>query len=159
MLHLSLLCSCQHAILTRSYLGVDESKPILLAMNGDVFDVTAGRRFYGPESGYRIFAGVDATRSLSTGSLDAADAAAPMWNNMRDFNDRPSTWDTLLEQYAFYGSKYGRVGRLVQEDGSDALYLLPDGSEHRGPVTAEQVEQQKLHKTDAAASSEAHSEL
>jgi len=133
------------------FVGFAETAPILLGMNGDVFDVSAGRRFYGPDAGYKIFAGVDATRSLSLGSLDPADAAPPLCNDMRDFNDKPAAWDTLLEQHAFYGSKYGRVGRLVEEDGSDAVYLLPDGSQHRGPVTAAQVAQQKQAGTTAHA--------
>lgn len=124
----------------------------MLAMNGDVFDVSAGRKFYGPKSGYRIFAGVDATRSLSTGSLEPSDAEAPKWNDLSDFNDKGGAWDTLLEQHAFYGSKYGRVGRLVEEDGSDAAYLLPDGTLHQGPLAKADVDTQRNRNNPQQAS-------
>ena len=132
-----------HHKLACSYVGKSQAEPILLAMNGDVFDVSAGRRFYGPDSGYKLFAGVDATRSLSLGSLDPEDAAPPKWNDLRDFSSKPGAWDTLLEQHAFYSSKYGRVGRLVEDDGSEAVYLLPDGSAHRGPLSAQDVDAQR----------------
>lgn len=40
--------------------GNDEGKPILLGMNGDVFDVTEkGRQFYGKGAGYQVFSGKD----------------------------------------------------------------------------------------------------
>jgi hypothetical protein len=90
-----------------------------------------------------VFAGVDATRSLSLGSLDAADAALGKSHDLRDFDARPAAWDTLFEQHAFYGTKYGRVGRLVDAVGDDALYLLPGGSQLPGPLTKETLEQQQ----------------
>ena len=130
-------------MLLRRYRGLEANQPILLALNGDVFDVTAGRRFYGPDAGYKVFAGVDATRSLSLGSLDAADAALGKSHDLRDFDARPAAWDTLFEQHAFYGTKYGRVGRLVDAVGDDALYLLPGGSQLAGPLTKETLEQQQ----------------
>uniref|UniRef100_A0A3Q2PZ02 Membrane-associated progesterone receptor component 1 n=2 Tax=Fundulus heteroclitus TaxID=8078 RepID=A0A3Q2PZ02_FUNHE len=35
---------------------------ILMAVNGKVFDVTRGKKFYGPEGPYGVFAGRDASR-------------------------------------------------------------------------------------------------
>ncbi|KAI2631870.1 cytochrome b5 [Hypoxylon sp. NC1633] len=49
------------------YDGTDESKPIYLAINGSIFDVTSNRRTYGPDGSYRFFAGADAARSYVTG--------------------------------------------------------------------------------------------
>merc|ERR1712086_452542 len=43
---------------------------ILIGLHGKVYDVTAAAHFYGPGSGYAIFAGCDATRGLATSSLD-----------------------------------------------------------------------------------------
>ncbi|KAI0392506.1 putative heme binding protein [Xylariaceae sp. FL0594] len=50
-----------------AYDGRDETKPIYLAINGTIYDVSANRRTYGPEGSYRFFAGVDAARSYVTG--------------------------------------------------------------------------------------------
>ncbi|KAF8128765.1 cytochrome b5-like heme/steroid binding domain-containing protein, partial [Mycena galopus ATCC 62051] len=43
---------------------------ILLAINGIVFDVTAGRNFYGPNGMYGNFAGRDASRGMAKQSFD-----------------------------------------------------------------------------------------
>lgn len=47
--------------------GSDTSKPIYLAINGTIFDVSEGRATYGPGGGYSVFAGRDATRAFVTG--------------------------------------------------------------------------------------------
>ena len=44
--------------------------PILLAVDGTVYNVYKGRNFYGPGGEYAIFAGRDATRLLAKGKLD-----------------------------------------------------------------------------------------
>ncbi|KIW18973.1 hypothetical protein PV08_03262 [Exophiala spinifera] len=49
------------------YNGSDPKKPIYLAINGTIFDVTEGRRTYGPGGSYEVFAGRDATRAFVTG--------------------------------------------------------------------------------------------
>lgn len=49
------------------YDGRDPNKPIYLALNGTIYDVTAGRRVYGPGGSYNVFAGVDAARGFVTG--------------------------------------------------------------------------------------------
>jgi membrane-associated progesterone receptor component len=91
----------------RGYDGSDASRPILLGMAGDVFDVTEkGRQFYGPGAAYSVFAGRDATRALTLGSLEAADLTA----GVDDFNEAQLA--ALKEQHAFYLGKYPRVGSL-----------------------------------------------
>ncbi|KAI0727659.1 cytochrome b5 [Fomitopsis betulina] len=48
----------------------EEGKRILLAINGVVYDVTAGRNFYGPQGMYANFAGRDASRGMAKQSFD-----------------------------------------------------------------------------------------
>ncbi|KAK0234717.1 cytochrome b5-like heme/steroid binding domain-containing protein [Armillaria nabsnona] len=47
-----------------------DNERILLAINGIVFDVTAGRSFYGPGGMYGNFAGRDASRGMAKQSFD-----------------------------------------------------------------------------------------
>ncbi|RMY97019.1 hypothetical protein D0862_08277 [Hortaea werneckii] len=49
------------------YNGTDTHKPVLLALNGTIYDVSAGRRVYGPGGSYHVFAGRDAARGFVTG--------------------------------------------------------------------------------------------
>lgn len=49
------------------YNGTDPSLPILLAVNGTIFDVSANPLTYGPNGAYSFFTGKDATRAFVTG--------------------------------------------------------------------------------------------
>ncbi|KAF9113669.1 hypothetical protein BGX27_001086 [Mortierella sp. AM989] len=52
------------------YDGTDPSKPIYLAVRGEVFDVTAGRPYYARGGGYGFFSGRDASRAYTTGCFE-----------------------------------------------------------------------------------------
>lgn len=49
------------------YDGTDPTLPIYLAINGTIFDVSAGAHTYGPGGSYHAFAGHDASRGFVTG--------------------------------------------------------------------------------------------
>lgn len=49
------------------YDGTDPTLPIYLAINGTIFDVSAGAHTYGPGGSYHAFAGHDASRAFVTG--------------------------------------------------------------------------------------------
>ena len=57
----------------RSYEGTDTSKPIYLAINGTIFDVSASPAFYGPGGHYHHFVGRDASRAWITECWDSED--------------------------------------------------------------------------------------
>jgi len=48
-----------------TYDGSDPAKPIYLAMNGLVYDVTTGRKFYEPGGSYHWLAGKDSSTDLN----------------------------------------------------------------------------------------------
>jgi len=49
------------------YDGTDPTKPIYLAINWTIYDVSANRATYGPGGSYHWFAGCDASRAFVTG--------------------------------------------------------------------------------------------
>lgn len=49
-----------------AYDGTNPELPIYLAFDGDVYDVTAGRKFYEPGGAYHFLAGTDGTVLLRT---------------------------------------------------------------------------------------------
>ena len=55
----------------RAYDGTDPAKPLYLAINGTIYDVPNGRRFYGPGGSYHFFGGADASRAFVTSCFDS----------------------------------------------------------------------------------------
>ena len=83
------------------YDGTDPDEPILIAVGGNVFDVTSGRRFYGPEGPYHCFAGKACTRALARWSLDPD-----------DISDEGVTDEERRQAVSIYADKYPVVGHL-----------------------------------------------
>ncbi|KAK4983272.1 hypothetical protein LTR50_007323 [Elasticomyces elasticus] len=52
------------------YDGRTPQTPIYLALNGSIYDVSAGARHYGPGGSYHFFAGRDAARAFVTGCFE-----------------------------------------------------------------------------------------
>ncbi|PHH84404.1 hypothetical protein CDD83_1993 [Cordyceps sp. RAO-2017] len=50
--------------------GRDPTKPLYLAINGTVYDVSRGQHMYGPGGSYHAFAGRDASRAFITTCID-----------------------------------------------------------------------------------------
>ncbi|KIJ70404.1 hypothetical protein HYDPIDRAFT_79091 [Hydnomerulius pinastri MD-312] len=74
-------------LFSESYLatfdGTDENKPIYLAIDGEVYDVSSNRRTYGPGGSYNLMAGIDAARSFGTGCF-----AAHRTHDLRGLTDK-----------------------------------------------------------------------
>jgi len=121
------------------YNGTDPQKPVYLAVNGTIFDVTEGRRTYGPGGSYEVFGGRDATRAFVTGCFredrtgdlrgaeeiyipidDPDEEIASGAKKMRAEKERREAKKRVLQEVKkwedFYKNhkKYFQVGRLVE---------------------------------------------
>ncbi|KAL0839340.1 hypothetical protein ABMA28_016077 [Loxostege sticticalis] len=93
----------------KNYDGTQPDGRVLLAVNGTIFDVTRGKRFYGPGGPYAAFAGKDATRGLATGEVAASDKE---YDDVSDLtSDEIASAKEWEEQFR---EKYDIVGRLLK---------------------------------------------
>ncbi|KAJ8075935.1 Dihydrodipicolinate synthase [Marasmius tenuissimus] len=95
--------------------GVDNPR-ILLAINGTVFDVSAGRNFYGPNGMYGNFAGRDASRGMAKQSFDK-DMLTPVDQPLDKLtNLAPDEIENMRGWIDHFSNKYLVCGRLVEND-------------------------------------------
>ncbi|ORX96386.1 cytochrome b5-like heme/steroid binding domain-containing protein [Clohesyomyces aquaticus] len=95
--------------------------PVYLAVRGRVFDVTAGRNFYGPGGPYANFAGRDASRGLACGSFDedmlTKDLDGPL-DALEDLGEEQM--DAMRGWEERFQEKYLVVGKLVAVGSDEA---------------------------------------
>ncbi|KAF8966065.1 cytochrome b5-like heme/steroid binding domain-containing protein [Flammula alnicola] len=95
--------------------GLDGGR-ILLAINGIVFDVTAGRNFYGPNGMYGNFAGRDASRGMAKQSFDL-DMLTPVDQPLDKLTDlKHDEIDNMKGWIDHFSNKYIICGKLVEND-------------------------------------------
>eukprot|EP00930_Biecheleria_cincta_P079304 TRINITY_DN67097_c0_g1_i1.p1 TRINITY_DN67097_c0_g1~~TRINITY_DN67097_c0_g1_i1.p1 ORF type:complete len:186 (+),score=24.24 TRINITY_DN67097_c0_g1_i1:32-559(+) len=98
----------------QAYDGGDAEKPILIGVNGDVFNVWRGRDFYGADGPYNEFAGRDATRLLAKHIVDPSeDDHQPLTTSERE---EMQNWKD------YFKHKYEHVGTLVKQDGTPLIH-------------------------------------
>nr|AXY94857.1 membrane-associated progesterone receptor component 1-like protein [Galleria mellonella] len=93
----------------KEYDGTRPDGRVLLAVNTVIFDVTKGKRFYGPGGPYSAFAGRDATRGLATGQVASSDKD---WDDVSDLS--PDEVASAKEWEEQFREKYDIVGRLLK---------------------------------------------
>ncbi|KAI8102803.1 hypothetical protein M9434_005596 [Picochlorum sp. BPE23] len=126
----SVLPTSRHSsmkVFTTEELGMYDGKerrggPLYLAILGSVFDVTQGKRHYGPGGSYHFFAGRDASRAYTTGKFDV-----DLHDDIRDLS--PERMAELVDWRNFYinSAKYVHVGRVIgrfYDDKGNPLPLL-----------------------------------
>ncbi|XP_068627715.1 membrane-associated progesterone receptor component 1-like [Battus philenor] len=109
----------------KAYDGTGTDGRVLLAVNGVIFDVTRGKRFYGPGGPYAAFAGKDATRGLATGQVAGNDKE---YDDVSDLTaDEVASAKEWEEQFR---EKYDIVGRLLKPGETPNTYS-DDESENK----------------------------
>nr|GEW45123.1 membrane steroid-binding protein 1-like [Tanacetum cinerariifolium] len=90
----------------KEYDGTDPKKPLLMAIKGQIYDVSQSRMFYGPGGPYALFAGKDASRALAKMSFEAKDLTGDITGLGLFELDALRDWE-----YKFM-SKYAKVGTI-----------------------------------------------
>ncbi|KAL1548802.1 Membrane steroid-binding protein 2 [Salvia divinorum] len=104
----------------RPYDGSDPNKPLLMAIKGQIYDVSRSRMFYGPGGPYALFAGRDASRALALMSFDPKD----LTGNIEGLSD--SELEVLQDWEYKFMEKYVKVGQLFSTDASSGSKQTED---------------------------------
>ncbi|MCE3214747.1 Membrane steroid-binding protein 1 [Datura stramonium] len=92
----------------KEYDGSDPNKPLLMAIKGQIYDVSQSRMFYGPGGPYALFAGKDASRALAKLSFEEKDLTGDI-SGLGAFE-----LDALQDWEFKFMSKYVKVGTVKQ---------------------------------------------
>ncbi|KAF5731148.1 membrane steroid-binding protein 2-like [Tripterygium wilfordii] len=93
----------------KQYDGSDPKKPLLMAIKGQIFDVSQSRMFYGPGGPYALFAGKDASRALAKMSFEDKDLTGDIYGL------GPFELDALQDWEYKFTSKYVKVGTIKKD--------------------------------------------
>jgi hypothetical protein len=124
----------------KAYDGTDPTKPILLAINGTIYDVSNGRKHYGPGGSYHLFAGADASRGFVTGCFDT-DRTPDMRGVEEMFLplDDPEIdglWDSFLSPLLlpFIGEKTPGLRWQVRRYSSSQMKIMKEQEKRKAKV-------------------------
>ena len=96
--------------------GVDGA-PVYVALRGRVYDVSAGKKFYGVGKPYHHFVGRDASRAFATGCRAEECVSADLDGLNPSQLREPDRWMEMYETH----DKYTFVGTLVEDPMDVAL--------------------------------------
>jgi len=126
----------------KAFDGTQPDGRVLVAVNGTVYDVTRGKRFYGPGGPYAAFGGRDASRGLATFSVQASEKE---YDDLSDLT--PPEMDSVREWEMQFKEKYELVGRLLKPGEQPTSYSDED-DEPAGSSDKSGTEQEKTSDND-----------
>lgn len=90
----------------KSYSGLAPDRPMLLAVLGNIYDVSKAKEFYGPQGMYPGFAGHECARALAKMSFEEKDLTD-------DISDLTLSEKDILENFiGKFNVKYRLVGKV-----------------------------------------------
>jgi len=108
----------------KKYDGEGPDGRVLVGVLGKIYDVTKGKRFYGPGGPYSGFAGRDASRGLATFNVSAIN------DEYDDLSDlKPSEIEQVREWELQFSEKYDFVGKLIKPGEEPTFYSDADDSD------------------------------
>eukprot|EP00525_Craspedostauros_australis_P001836 CAMPEP_0198117500 /NCGR_PEP_ID=MMETSP1442-20131203/18316_1 /TAXON_ID= /ORGANISM="Craspedostauros australis, Strain CCMP3328" /LENGTH=275 /DNA_ID=CAMNT_0043775561 /DNA_START=111 /DNA_END=938 /DNA_ORIENTATION=- len=111
------------------YRGQEEGRPIYLSIEGRIYDVTQGSKFYGPDKHYHLFTGTDATRAFATGCTKLECVSSDTTGLTEKEHKEILRW---LEMYETH-DKYTFVGYLVDDPVDAILDQMDDEAQQQQP--------------------------
>ncbi|XP_042512219.1 membrane steroid-binding protein 1-like [Macadamia integrifolia] len=118
----------------KAYDGSDPTKPLLMAIKAQIYDVSQSRMFYGPGGPYALFAGKDASRALAKMSFEDKDLTGDISGL------GPFELDALQDWEYKFMSKYVKVGTIKKTIPVTDAPPAGDSSEAANPEDAKPAE-------------------
>ncbi|KAM5532720.1 hypothetical protein V8D89_013612 [Ganoderma adspersum] len=133
--------------LLAQYDGTDAEKPVFIAIDGDVYDVSSNRATYGPGGSYHMMAGKDAARAYGTGCFQTH-----LTHDLRGLSESEMRGVEHWKKFYTDSKKYWKVGRVTHPS-IDPTSPYP---EHCDPKKAQAT---KEREREAGAGAQKHEEL
>ncbi|KYN34867.1 Membrane-associated progesterone receptor component 2, partial [Trachymyrmex septentrionalis] len=130
------------------YDGKGPDGRILVAVNGSVYDVTRGARFYGPGGPYEAFGGRDASRALARFEVVAA---TDKYDDLSDLNT--TEMNSINEWEEQFKERYDYVGKLLKPGEAPTNYSdeEDEGSQRETETKSESYDAEKKADHNKAA--------
>ncbi|KAK7380295.1 hypothetical protein VNO78_32803 [Psophocarpus tetragonolobus] len=119
----------------KAYDGSDPEKPLLMAIQGQIYDVSQSRMFYGPGGPYALFAGKDASRALAKMSFEEKDLTGDI-SGLSPFElEALQDWEyKFIGKYVKVGTVKSTVPVTEQESTGEASESTPHDAESSKPT-------------------------
>ncbi|XP_077265099.1 membrane steroid binding protein [Temnothorax americanus] len=134
----------------KKYDGKGPDGRILVGVNGSVYDVTRGAKFYGPGGPYEAFGGKDASRALAR---FAVDAATDKYDDLSDLNT--TEMNSIKEWEEQFKERYDYVGKLLKPGEAPTNYSdeEEEGSQQETEAKSENDTEKKADQSETAGKS------